>query len=154
MAGWRGPINALVEPLSRRGTRQGGRMRGRLVLAAGLATVALGGGVAQAAVSIDVLSGRADLISGGDALVAVNGGAPTSVSLNGADVTNQFALRPNRRYEGLVTGLANGSNQLAARLPDGSGAQITITNHPIGGPAFARPHTQPLACQAGAAAEP
>src|SRR3954464_9795342 len=100
-------------------------MRGRLVLAAGLATVALGVGTAQAAVSIDVLSNRADLISGGDALVAVNGGIPASVSLNGRDVTNEFALRPNGRYEGLVTGLANGLNQLAAKLPDGSGAQIT-----------------------------
>ena len=46
-------------------------MRGKLVLAATLATFALGAGTAHAAVSIDVLSNRADLISGGDALVAV-----------------------------------------------------------------------------------
>ena len=126
-------------------------MRGRLVLAAGLATVTLGVGTAQAAVTIDVLSNRADLISGGDALVAVNGGVPNSVTLNGQDVTSEFALRPNGRYEGLLTGLVNGSNTLQATLPDGSGAQIAITNHPIGGPVFAGPQVQPWVCQATAA---
>jgi hypothetical protein len=78
-------------------------MRGRLVLAVGLATVTLGVGTAQAAVTIDVLSTRADLISGGEALVALNGGVPNSVTLNGQDVTSEFALRPNGRYEGLLT---------------------------------------------------
>jgi hypothetical protein len=125
-------------------------MRGKLILAAGLATLAVGGGTARAAVSIDVLSNRADLISGGDALVAVNGGPPAGVSLNGHDVTSDFAVRQNGRYEGLVTGLADGANTLAARLPDGSGAQIAITNHPIGGPVFAGRQVQPWVCQAGA----
>ena len=30
------------------------------------------------------------------------------------------------------------------------GAQITITNHPIGGPVFAGPQIQPWTCEAGA----
>ncbi|HKN94951.1 MAG TPA: DUF6351 family protein [Thermoleophilaceae bacterium] len=125
-------------------------MRGRLVLAAALATFALGAGTAQAAVSIDVLSNRADLISGGDALVAVDGGTPASMSLNGKDVTSEFATRANGRYEGVLTGLQNGTNTLAATLPDGSGAQITITNHSIGGPVFSGPQVEPWVCQSTA----
>ena len=59
---------------------------------------------------ITVLSNRADLISGGDALVAIDlGNADASavkVTLNGKDITNAFAVRENGQYEGLVTGLA------------------------------------------------
>jgi hypothetical protein len=130
----------------------------RTALAAALAAVALGAGATRAdaaAVTIDVLSNRADLISGGDALVAVTLPAGTdpgavTMTLGGSDVTSQFALRPNGRYEGLLTGLADGPNTLAARLPDGSGAQIAIANHPIGGPVFAGPQVQPWVCEDGA----
>ena len=60
-----------------------------------------------------VLSNRADLVSGGNALVQVVLPArvdPSSVhvSLNGTDVTSAFAVRPGDAYEGVVTGLANG----------------------------------------------
>jgi hypothetical protein len=136
-------------------------MRGRLLraaLAAGLMTVVLGTATAARAAdgaALDVLSNRADLISGGDALVAVTLPAGTDpagvkVTLGGSDVTNDFALRPNGRYEGLVTGLAAGANTLEARLPDGSGARIVLTNHATGGPVFAGPQIQPWVCQAGA----
>jgi len=86
-----------------------------------------------------VLSNRADLISGGDALVEVNlppGLPPNGVKmfLNGT-LINSVALRPNGRIQGVVTGLVNGDNQLIAKTPLGS-AKITITNHPIGGPVF------------------
>ncbi len=98
-----------------------------------------------------VLSNRADLISGGDALVAI--GLPTGavpgdvrVDLDGRDVTGQFALRADGRYTGRLTGLASGPNQLTAQVP-GLGAQrITITNHPLGGPVFAGPQLQPWLC--------
>jgi hypothetical protein len=49
-----------------------------------------------------------------------------------------------------VTGLSLGPNVLTARLPDGFGARITITNHPNGGPVFAGPQVQPWVCQPGA----
>src|SRR4051794_41036131 len=86
---------------------------------------------------IAVVSNRADLISAGDALVAISyptGVKPAdiSVKLGGSDVTSSFAQRENGRFEGLVTGLALGRNTLKALLPDGRGAQITITNHPNG----------------------
>src|SRR2546430_11493634 len=92
---------------------------------------------------IAVLSNRADLISGGDALIEVVlpagvDPARVRVDVDGRDVTAAFGVRPNGRYMGLVTGLAERANVLTARAPDGSGASITITNHPIGGPRVAR----------------
>ena len=58
------------------------------------------------------------------------------MTLNGRDVSAEFAVRPNGRFEGLLTGLNVGKNVLQAALKDGHGAQITITDHPIGGPVF------------------
>src|SRR3954468_22742740 len=104
---------------------------------------------AAAAVKIEVLSNRADLVSGGDALVAVS--APARVFRNGTDVTDAFQRRADGRFEGLVTGLRDGRNTVSAKLPSGSGAQITITNHPIGGPVFSGPQIQPWVCGTEAA---
>jgi hypothetical protein len=105
---------------------------------------------------IEVLSNRSDLISAGDALVAIAYSrrvdpAQIRVRLGGSDITNEFALRENGRYEGLVTGLALGKNVLEATLPDGRGARMAVTNHPNGGPVFSGPQVQPWKCQAGAA---
>ncbi len=101
---------------------------------------------------IQVLSNRADLISGDEALVAVAlpaGTAPSGVRvrLGARDITSQFALRQNGRYEGLVSGLQLGQNVLTATMPNGSGARITITNHPNGGPVFSGPQVEPWICQ-------
>ncbi|MFY9588118.1 MAG: DUF6351 family protein, partial [Actinomycetota bacterium] len=41
-------------------------------------------------------------------------------------------------------------NVLTATLPDGTGARITITKHPRGGPVLAGPQVQPWVCQEGA----
>ena len=68
------------------------------------------------------------------------------MTLNGSDVTSAFAVRPNGRYEGLVTGLVNGKNVLRAAPKHGPGRQITIRNHPIGGPVFAGPQVTPFFC--------
>lgn len=100
-------------------------------------------------VEIRVLSNRADLVSGGDALVEIAPGA-VSVTLNGVDVTSQFAARPGGRFLGLLTGLRDGVNRLVARAGDGRRAQLTITNAPVGGPIFSGPQIQPWACQEGA----
>jgi hypothetical protein len=103
-------------------------------------------------VTIRVLSNRADLISAGDALVEVAGpgrsaGALT-VTLNGADITSRFAVRPDGRFLGLVTGLRTGRNELRATAPGRRqpAARIVITNHPRGGPVFAGPQVQPWDC--------
>ena len=101
---------------------------------------------------IQVLSNRADLISGGEALVAValpaaTPGSSVRMTLGTRNITREFAIRPNGRYEGLVTGLQLGHNVLTATLPNGSGARITITDHPNGGPVFSGPQIEPWICQ-------
>src|SRR5690348_3863047 len=77
---------------------------------------------------IDVLSNRADLISGGDALVAVSGRFDR-LTLNGADVTSELAWQRGRLV-GVVDGLRVGRNELRAVSRRGPDARIAITNHP------------------------
>jgi Tannase-like family of unknown function (DUF6351) len=104
--------------------------------------------------SISVLSGRADLVSGGSALVAIN--LPRSdakrvkVTLGHRNVTKSFAIRKDGRFEGLVKGLALGRNVLQATLHSGWAARITLINHPNGGPVFSGPQLEPWICQQGA----
>jgi len=102
---------------------------------------------------IRVLSNRADLVSGGDALVEIvlpgkAKATPASVrvDVDGEDVSSAFAVRADGRYYGLVSGLLEGTNVLTARVPYGPGARITITNHPIGGPIISGPQVLPWTC--------
>jgi hypothetical protein len=98
-------------------------------------------------VKILVLSNRADLISGGEALVKVvrpsnAAGETLTVTVGRRNVTGAF----NNHGVGVVTGLRLGRNTLTARLADGRGARIVLTDHPIGGPVFAGPQVQPWVC--------
>ena len=100
---------------------------------------------------IKVLSNRADLISGGDALVEVELAPGTKAAalvmkVGGRDVTSHFALRPNGRYMGRVSGLALGVNTLTARV-GGATRSVVINNHPNGGPIFSGPQIRPWRCQ-------
>lgn len=120
-------------------------------LAAGLLAIAPVGRAASASVRIEVLSNRADLISGGDALVRVDFPAELpaealKVTVGRRDVTGDLSLREPGRATGLVDGLEVGRNLVTARLADGRGARLTITNHPKGGPVFAGPQVQPWTC--------
>src|SRR3954462_8366885 len=96
-------------------------------LAAGLGATPAG---AATSVRIGVLSNRADLISGGDALVRVTP-ARAKVTLNGRSVTKAFAVRPDGRYLALLSGLRNGANTLSARSGKRA-ARLTLRNHAIG----------------------
>ena len=110
------------------------------------ATFAEGGGVGE----ISVVSNRADLISGGDALVSVDllaSPRAIRVELNGKDITSAFAVRANGRFEGLVTNLEEGKNILRVRPGNGVGRWIEITNHPIGGSVFSGEQIQPWLCR-------
>ena len=103
------------------------------------------------ALSLKMLSNRADLISGDDALVELLAPAGADLTalrfdVNGRDISPAFAKRENGRVMGLVTGLALGSNTLRVRSTNGSGVTITITNHPIGGPVFTGPQILPYIC--------
>ena len=102
------------------------------------------------------LSNRADLISGGDALVEVR--VPQTVPLhqvtlwlNGLDVTATFRTdTAARTMRGVLTGLEEGQNEF---LADSNGrghgrprASLAITNHPIGGPVLLGSQTTPWIC--------
>jgi hypothetical protein len=106
------------------------------------------------ALSISVLSGRADLVSGGSALVGIN--LPRSdtrrikVTLGRRNVTRDFAIRRDGHFEGLVTGLGVGRTVMQATLRSGWAARITLVNHPIGGPVFSGPQLEPWICEQGA----
>lgn len=121
--------------------------------AVALLVVVVGGGMAgvaaQGGPTLRVLSSRADLVSGGDALVEVD--VPSTdglvVSLNGADVSSVFRMDPSsRRAVGLVDGLRAGVNQIEARR-GGRTARLDVTNHPKTGPILSGDHLRPFVCQ-------
>src|SRR4051812_23958819 len=102
-------------------------------------------------VQVKTLSNRADLISGGDALVEVVLSKPklassVRVQLNGSDISSKFAVRAGGRILSVVTGLVNGDNLLVASTSKSHAARLVITNHPIGGPVIAGPQTAPFVC--------
>jgi len=107
---------------------------------------------------VEVLSNRADLISGGDALVAVrlpDGLRPgrVRVLVGDRDVTGRFAVREDGRFLGLVRGLRVGRNVLRASAPGVQGVagdRAVIVNHPAGGPVFSGPQTEHYRCQESA----
>jgi hypothetical protein len=104
-----------------------------------------------APVVISVLSGRADLVSGGSALVEIEFPGPSEakhvrVLLGKRNITGAFAIRSDGHFDGLVSGLALGPNMLRALLPDGSGARLKLIDHPIGGPVFSGPQLEPWKC--------
>ena len=75
---------------------------------------------------IRVLSNRADLISGGDALVEILLPAKAKarpdqvrVDVDWSDVTSAFVVRADGRFYGLVNGLPNGESVLRAQVPNG-----------------------------------
>src|SRR6188474_2973575 len=89
---------------------------------------------APARLAIATLSSRADMVSGGDALVEIRAGstAPTGVTVkvNDRDVTAVFRVNAERQsLIGLVEGLVNGRNTIAAQTGSQT-ARLDITNYP------------------------
>ena len=107
-------------------------------------------------VEIRTLSNRADLVSGGDALVEVQlprnlKAQKVELRLNGRNVTSQFHYdAAERRLVGLLTGLVEGANELVAvenaRWRGETYARLRITNHSRGGPVFSGAQMQPWIC--------
>ena len=100
---------------------------------------------------VEVLSNRADLVSAGDALVAVRlprrvDPRDVTVRVGDRDVTTRFKVRPDGRYLGLVTGLGLGRNVVRATAPGHEGRTV-IRNHPNGGPVLTGPQLGPYQCQ-------
>ena len=105
--------------------------------------------------TISVLSSDPQQVSGGDALVQID--VPRNVPVhhvkvtrNGDDVTDRFDPGDDRTLVGLVDGLVDGTNELQV-LANGQGrgrptANLTLVNHPIGGPIFSGVQQQPFVC--------
>src|SRR5580704_825754 len=105
-------------------------------------------GVAASRIEIEVLSGRADMVTGGDALVETNAASEKfSALLNGQDISKSF--RPGKTAGTMVAhveGLKSGKNLLEVKSAKGS-AKLELTNYPITGPVFSGPHQKPFVCQ-------
>jgi uncharacterized tannase-like protein DUF6351 len=106
----------------------------------------------HAALEIRTLSNRADLISGGNALVEIvapdhRHSGPLHVTVGSRDVSSAFAVRANGRILGVIEGLAEGRNRVTADTGDDDDAvALTITNHKIGGPVLSGAQVTPFAC--------
>jgi hypothetical protein len=103
--------------------------------------------------TLQTLSTRADMVSGGSVLMEVKLPASATagklkVTVGSTDVSTAFATRSDGRTVGLVTGLANGANTVTATSTDNSftGAQLVVTNHPIGGPVLLSTQVTPWVC--------
>ena len=127
-----------------------------MAIGAGLALFLFAGaapaGASAGPITISVLSGRADLVSGGDALVRIGGVSSTNglkVTVGGTNRTKAFAKRADGAVVGLVRGLKLGRSAIIARAGTRA-AQLMVTNHPKSGPIFSGPQLQPWKCQASA----
>src|SRR4051812_17323108 len=103
-------------------------------------------------VSIAVLSGRADLVSGESALVRIGFSRRSAVRrakvrLGKRNVKRSFHRSGRRRLVGVLTGLRQGRNVLRVSLPHRRGARMTLVDHPASGPVFSGPQLQPWKCQ-------
>jgi hypothetical protein len=98
-----------------------------------LALTACGAGNGEGTAEIRTLSTRADMVSGGDALIEIvpptgTDSSGLSVQLDGRDITPAFAKRADGRITGLVIGLVSGDNQIVAKVSNSRAAQLTITH--------------------------
>ncbi|MFK7962558.1 MAG: DUF6351 family protein [Burkholderiaceae bacterium] len=109
-------------------------------------------------IQVTTLSNRAELISGGDALVQVTvpgaaaSGSVTAkaivglkVTVGDRDVTDAFVLEGDKAT-GLVTGLAEGSNTVTASADGVGSTSLVVTNAPRGGPVLSGPQPTPYYC--------
>jgi uncharacterized tannase-like protein DUF6351 len=101
--------------------------------------------------TVTTISSRADLVSGGDALVEIRGAAAmparVSVMVNNRDVSSAFHANAERRsLIGLVEGLALGRNTIVARSGSQT-ARLELTNHPVTGPILSGEHLKPFVCK-------
>ncbi len=107
----------------------------------------------RAPFEIRTLSSRADLVTGGDALVAIavpagTAAAQLNVALNGKDITARFTIDPaSGEYRGLIDGLVVGANRIDATIKSPRAeAGLSIINYPITGPVLSGPHLAPYEC--------
>ena len=116
-------------------------------------TTVAGDAVDPDALQLTSLSGRANTISGGDALVQLSVStvidrATLAVSLNGTVVTDRFLSTAEQgRLTALLAGLQDGNNELVATADGAGTSSLTLVNHPVSGPVISGPQEQPFFCQ-------
>ena len=128
-----------------------------VLLAAGTpAGVVTGAAQAAGGIEVTVLSGRPDMVSGGDALLRIDVPADVApsdvrVAVNGVDATGAFRAAAARRLTGFVDGLPLGASEVSVTVAGGEGAAaLELVNHPLEGPVFSGPHEQPFVCETDA----
>src|SRR4051812_48394494 len=92
---------------------------------------------AEAALRVETVSTRPEMVTGGDVLVRVSGVNHAKVTVDGRDVSRAFRAGDGGLI-GLVDGLSAGEHQLTA-TSGGDTARLKLTNHPITGPVFSGP---------------
>ena len=102
------------------------------------------------AVTMKVLSGSPDYVSGGDSRIEVSAASAEQGNLefwlNDKQITPVLKSSGDR-MEGLVTGLADGANTLEVyHKMYGKVSSIKLTNYPITGPMFSGPQQTPFVC--------
>ncbi len=127
------------------------------VIAAILLLVGVSAAPASAAppphtISVEVLSSRADQVTGGDALIQVQISSKSKldslrVFRNGADITSTLTPDPaNRTLTGVVTDLVNGWNFVTATASRSFPGLRLLKNHGSG-PVFSGPRQYPFLCR-------
>lgn len=102
--------------------------------------------------TIRIVSSKATQVSANDARVRIvlpNGIKFDDISLlvNGEDETAQLEENPEEHtVEGVVTGLAIGSNTLELLNKRATVADLNVINHPKSGPIFSGPQQEPFGC--------
>lgn len=129
----------------------GGARLGAVALASLVLASCGGGGGDDATLQIRTLSNRADLVSGGDALMEVvlprgSAGVNLKVTADGRDVTSAFSRGSDGRTVGLVSGLASGNNVIEATATDAGGARLVVHNSPRSGPVLSGNQVTPFHC--------
>ena len=119
-----------------------------VALAAALCVVACGGdddsASGNASLELAVASQRADMVSGGDVLLAFRlpaGATPADVTIrrNGQAVAAVYRALRDGRQGALVGGLTDGTNDIEVEVA-GSVASVAVVNYPVTGPIFSGPH--------------
>ena len=131
--------------------RGGPRRLPAAALALAIATVGIGARVSASTageteheLAIDVVSTRAEYVSGGDALVAVTlpegaDGDDARLTVDGKRTTARLAEAGDGTWHALVEELPEDGSEIGVDV-DGDEATVTVTNHPATGPLFSGPH--------------
>ncbi len=94
---------------------------------------------------VSLVRGRADMVTGGDVVVAVSGAdvgeADWSLAVDGAPA--EATAHPDGL---LLTGLAEGASTIEVVVDGHVAATLALVNHLITGPVFSGPHVTPFFC--------